>query len=155
MSAQGCPAHRGAFCRGQEPEPPFPECRTLQNIGQLEVDRKIIALEILRAVNTGERNANPKQDRAWRCPAVRRARQSSLSEALLSRPCEEAKPLEHDAGLESKARKRVGQCGNFNHVEHVVYENMVVDFGDIARLAVATVALWPRRSVSQVAKVES
>jgi hypothetical protein len=33
-------------------------CRTLQNIGQLEVDREIIAREILRAVKTGERNAN-------------------------------------------------------------------------------------------------
>ena len=32
-------------------------CRTLQNIGQLEVDREIIARGILRAVNTGERNA--------------------------------------------------------------------------------------------------
>ena len=32
--------------------------RTLQNIGQLEVDREIIAQGILRAVNTGERNAN-------------------------------------------------------------------------------------------------
>jgi hypothetical protein len=41
------------------------------------------------------------------------------------------------------------------HVEYVVYENMIVDFGDIARLAVATVALWPRRSISQVAKIES
>jgi hypothetical protein len=88
-------------------------------------------------------------------PAVRRARQSSLSAALLSRPCEEAKPLEQGAGLESKARKRVGQWGNFDHVEYVVHENMVVDFGDIARLAVATVALWPRRSVSQVAKIQS
>ena len=33
-------------------------CRTLQNIGQLEVDREIIARGILRAVNTGERNAD-------------------------------------------------------------------------------------------------
>jgi hypothetical protein len=33
-------------------------CRTLQNIGQLEVDREIIARGILRAVKTGERNAN-------------------------------------------------------------------------------------------------
>ena len=33
-------------------------CRTLQNIGQLEVDREIIARGILRAVRTGERNAN-------------------------------------------------------------------------------------------------
>ena len=30
-------------------------CRTLQNIGQLEVDREIIARGILRAVKTGER----------------------------------------------------------------------------------------------------
>jgi hypothetical protein len=33
-------------------------CRTLQNIGQLEVDREIIARGILRAVKAGERNAN-------------------------------------------------------------------------------------------------
>lgn len=33
-------------------------CRTLQNIGQLEVDREIIARGILRAVRTGERNAS-------------------------------------------------------------------------------------------------
>ena len=33
-------------------------CRTLQNIGQLEVDREIIAKRILRAVETGERNAD-------------------------------------------------------------------------------------------------
>ena len=33
-------------------------CRTLQNIGQLEVDREVIARGILRAVKTGERNAN-------------------------------------------------------------------------------------------------
>jgi hypothetical protein len=33
-------------------------CRTLQNIGQLEVDREIIALGILQAVKTGERNAD-------------------------------------------------------------------------------------------------
>ena len=32
--------------------------RTLQNIGQLEVDREIIAIGILRAVNAGERNAD-------------------------------------------------------------------------------------------------
>ena len=32
-------------------------CRTLQNIGQLEVDREIIARGILRSVKTGERNA--------------------------------------------------------------------------------------------------
>jgi hypothetical protein len=39
-------------------------CRTLQNIGQLEVDREIIARGILRAVNTGERNANKLCERA-------------------------------------------------------------------------------------------
>jgi hypothetical protein len=33
-------------------------CRTLQNIGQLEVDREIIARGILRAVKTGERDAS-------------------------------------------------------------------------------------------------
>jgi hypothetical protein len=33
-------------------------CLTLQNIGQLEVDREIIAQGILRAVKTGERNAH-------------------------------------------------------------------------------------------------
>jgi hypothetical protein len=33
-------------------------CRTLQNIGQLEVDREIIARAILRAVKTGELNAS-------------------------------------------------------------------------------------------------
>lgn len=33
-------------------------CRTLQNIGQLEVDREIIARGILHAVKAGERNAN-------------------------------------------------------------------------------------------------
>jgi hypothetical protein len=33
-------------------------CRTLQNIGQLEVDREIIARGVLRAVKTGERDAN-------------------------------------------------------------------------------------------------
>ena len=33
-------------------------CRTLQNIGQLEVDREIIAIGILRAVKTGERSAD-------------------------------------------------------------------------------------------------
>ena len=33
-------------------------CRTLQNIGQLEVDREIIARGVLRAVKTGERNTN-------------------------------------------------------------------------------------------------
>jgi len=39
-------------------------CRTLQNIGQLEVDREIIAQGILRAVKTGERNANKLCERA-------------------------------------------------------------------------------------------
>ena len=39
-------------------------CRTLQNIGQLEVDREIIARGILRAVNTGERNAHKLCERA-------------------------------------------------------------------------------------------
>jgi hypothetical protein len=39
-------------------------CRTLQNIGQLEVDREIIARGVLRAVKTGERNANKLCERA-------------------------------------------------------------------------------------------
>jgi hypothetical protein len=39
-------------------------CRTLQNIGQLEVDREIIARGILGAVKTGERNANKLCERA-------------------------------------------------------------------------------------------
>jgi hypothetical protein len=39
-------------------------CRTLQNIGQLEVDREIIARGILRAVKSGERNANKLCERA-------------------------------------------------------------------------------------------
>ena len=39
-------------------------CRTLQNIGQLEVDREIIAKRILRAVETGERNADKLCERA-------------------------------------------------------------------------------------------
>lgn len=39
-------------------------CRTLQNIGQLEVDREIIARGILRAVKTGERNAHKLCERA-------------------------------------------------------------------------------------------
>jgi hypothetical protein len=39
-------------------------CRTLQNIGQLEVDREIIARRILRAVKPGERNANKLCERA-------------------------------------------------------------------------------------------
>jgi len=33
-------------------------CRTLQNIGQMEVDREIIARGILGAVRTGERDAH-------------------------------------------------------------------------------------------------
>jgi crotonobetainyl-CoA:carnitine CoA-transferase CaiB-like acyl-CoA transferase len=33
-------------------------CRTLQHIGQLEVDREIIARGVLRAIKTGERDAN-------------------------------------------------------------------------------------------------
>jgi hypothetical protein len=33
-------------------------CQTLQNIGQLEVDREIIARGNLRAAKTGERDAN-------------------------------------------------------------------------------------------------
>ena len=39
-------------------------CRTLQNIGQLEVDREIIARRILRAAKTGEQNANKLCERA-------------------------------------------------------------------------------------------
>jgi crotonobetainyl-CoA:carnitine CoA-transferase CaiB-like acyl-CoA transferase len=39
-------------------------CRTLQNIGQLEVDREIIARGILRAVKTGERDTNKLCERA-------------------------------------------------------------------------------------------
>jgi hypothetical protein len=39
-------------------------CRTLQNIGQLEVDREIIARGILGAVKTGEQNANKLCERA-------------------------------------------------------------------------------------------
>jgi hypothetical protein len=68
MSAQDCPAHRGAFAifRGDimsNPNKPFHNlsfdpaemvavieasdlaCQTLQNIGQLEVDREVIAEE--------------------------------------------------------------------------------------------------------------
>jgi hypothetical protein len=67
---------------------------------------------------------------------------------------EEAKPLEHGAGLGTQGAQKSRAVREF-HVEYVVYENMIVDFGDIARLAVATVALWPRRSVGQVAKIES
>jgi hypothetical protein len=39
-------------------------CRTLQNIGQLEVDREIIARGVLRAVKAGERDANKLCERA-------------------------------------------------------------------------------------------
>ncbi len=39
-------------------------CRTLQNVGQLEVDREIVARRILQAVKTGERNANELCERA-------------------------------------------------------------------------------------------
>jgi hypothetical protein len=39
-------------------------CRTLQNIGQLEVDREIIARGILRAAESGERDANKLRERA-------------------------------------------------------------------------------------------
>jgi hypothetical protein len=39
-------------------------CKTLQNIGQLEVDREIIARGILRAAMTGERDANKLCERA-------------------------------------------------------------------------------------------
>src|SRR5512144_1771112 len=97
MSAQNCPAHRGAFFRSREPAPAVSRgdimfnvnpnfqnlsldpaemiavseaydlaCRTLQNIGRLEVDREIIARGILRAVKTGERNADKLCERAIR-----------------------------------------------------------------------------------------
>ncbi len=39
-------------------------CRTLQNIGELEADREIIAREILHAAETGERDANKLCERA-------------------------------------------------------------------------------------------
>lgn len=39
-------------------------CRTLQNIGQLEVDREIIAKGILQAAGSGERDANKLCERA-------------------------------------------------------------------------------------------
>jgi hypothetical protein len=39
-------------------------CRTLQNIGQLEVDREIIARGILQAACSGERDANKLCERA-------------------------------------------------------------------------------------------
>jgi hypothetical protein len=41
-----------------------PACQTLQNIGQLEVDREISARGILRAAKTGERDANRLCERA-------------------------------------------------------------------------------------------
>jgi hypothetical protein len=39
-------------------------CLTLQNIGQLEVDREIIARGILQAAESGERDANKLCQRA-------------------------------------------------------------------------------------------
>ena len=39
-------------------------CQTLHNIGQLEVDREIIARGILRVAETGERNASKLCERA-------------------------------------------------------------------------------------------
>ena len=39
-------------------------CRTLQNIGELEVDREIIARGILQAAESGERDANKLCERA-------------------------------------------------------------------------------------------
>ena len=39
-------------------------CRTLQNIGQLEVDREIIARGVLQAAGSGERDANKLCERA-------------------------------------------------------------------------------------------
>jgi hypothetical protein len=39
-------------------------CQTLQNIGQLEVDREIIARGILQAAEGGERDANKLCERA-------------------------------------------------------------------------------------------
>ena len=39
-------------------------CKTLQNIGQLEVDREIIARRILRVAKTGERDVNKLCERA-------------------------------------------------------------------------------------------
>ena len=39
-------------------------CRTLQNIGQLEVDREIIARGILRVAESGERDADKLCERA-------------------------------------------------------------------------------------------
>jgi len=39
-------------------------CRTLQHIGQLEVDREIIARRIVHAAGDGERNADKLCERA-------------------------------------------------------------------------------------------
>jgi hypothetical protein len=39
-------------------------CRTLQNVGQLEVDREIIAKGILQAAASGERDANKLCERS-------------------------------------------------------------------------------------------
>ena len=39
-------------------------CQTLQNIGQLEADREIIARGILQAAGSGERDANKLCERA-------------------------------------------------------------------------------------------
>jgi hypothetical protein len=39
-------------------------CKTLQNIGRLEVDREIVAREILQAAESGERDANKLCERA-------------------------------------------------------------------------------------------
>ncbi|WP_420967108.1 hypothetical protein [Bradyrhizobium sp. B120] len=39
-------------------------CQTLQNIGQLEVDREIIARGILQAAESGERDVNKLCERA-------------------------------------------------------------------------------------------
>jgi hypothetical protein len=39
-------------------------CQTLQNIGQLEVDREIIARGILQAAESGERDASKLCERA-------------------------------------------------------------------------------------------
>ena len=39
-------------------------CQTLQNIGQPEVDREIIARRILQAAESGERNADKLCERA-------------------------------------------------------------------------------------------
>ena len=39
-------------------------CQTLQNIGQLEVDREIIAGRILEAAESGERDAHKLCERA-------------------------------------------------------------------------------------------